>query len=230
MWYRTRMASVQQNTNDIREYVHALQPHATEQQQKLADEAVQWHHDTFAWYSEIEESVLDLVQDIPTGVADQQIREVLTVLLQLRQQMEAEASLALTAAAQSTKEAAMQMGDIAQQIHQQHQYQQMMDVSQAFIYIVQRLPTTSSRQLGELLGVTGKTIKNWKDGRTITAAKSPRVVLVAQTLSLFATTEEADLLVWFRTVIDTQQTPLQLMDADIETARGKLLVTAAMSA
>lgn len=162
------------------------------------------------WYSGVERAVLALSATLPAGVEDYEARQLLRFMTELRQALDAEDSAA-------AKLAAMRMGDVVRRLTRRLEHASLEDPEKAARFVFEQLDSLSATDLASLLGVTTKTIANWKAGKPV-KQKVDRVRLVAQLVSyLRHSMTPTGLLMWFENPAAQlkRKSPLQLIDADV---------------
>ena len=163
-----------------------------------------------AWYSGVEDAVLSLSGTLPAGVEDYEARQLLRFMTELRQALDADDSGA-------AELAAMQMGDVARRLARRLEHASLEDPDEAARFIFAELNSLSATDLASLLGVTTKTVGNWKAGKPV-KQKVDRLRLVAQLVSyLRHSMTPTGLLMWFENPADQlkRKSPLQLINADV---------------
>lgn len=163
-----------------------------------------------AWYAEVEDAVLSLSGMLPAGVEDYEARQLLRFMTELRQALDAADSGA-------AELAAMQMGDVVRRLGRRLEHAALEDPEEAARFIFKELDSLSATDLASLLGVTTKTVGNWKAGKPV-KQKVDRLRLVAQLVSyLRHSMTPTGLLMWFENPADQlkRKSPLQLIDADV---------------
>ena len=165
------------------------------------------------WYGSVERVVLELSASLPAGVEDYEARQLLRFMTELRQALDAGDS----GAAQL---AAMQLGDVARRLGRRLEHASLEDPDEAARFVFEQLDSLSATDLASLLGVTTKTVGNWKAGKPV-KQKVDRVRLVAQLVAyLRHSMTPTGLLMWFENPADQlkRKTPLQLIDADVSSS------------
>jgi DNA-binding transcriptional regulator YiaG len=166
-----------------------------------------------AWYSEVEDSVLALSGTLPAGVEDYEARQLLRFMTELRQALDAGDSGAADLAA-------MRMGDVVRRLERRLEHAALEDPDEAASFVFEQLSSLSATDLASLLGVTTKTVGNWKAGKPV-KQKVDRVRLIAQLVSyLRHSMTPTGLLMWFENPADQlkRKSPLQLIDADVSSS------------
>lgn len=163
---------------------------------------------------QIEDIVLDLVRTVPDGVADLDSRELLERLVLLRR-------ATLAGREVDALRISMEMDDIIRRIRSRVAHDKLDDAEVALAYVLHALEGTDSKRLAAVLGVTPKTVSNWRKGSDIRGANADRIRLVARcAFELRRTMTSTGLALWFeRPAAQLQErSPVQVMDEGLPLA------------
>ncbi len=180
---------------------------------------------TAAAYQRLEDLVLDLSQDLPEGTQDYAGRKLFEYLVELRRTLELPAATGLSGP--KGRAAAllilMKMGDVLRRLERRLEHAQLEDSGEAARYVFRVLADLPDADVAGLLGVSARTVGNWRRGGVV--RPNERVVLVAQLLTyLEGAMTQRGLLLWFGSTQDTLgRSPCELLGDDLAEAR-RLLV------
>lgn len=167
-----------------------------------------------SWYSEVEAAVLDLSAALPAGLEDFEARQLLRFMTELRQAIERAGP---SDEKGEVRLAAARMGDVVRRMERRLEHASLEDPDEAARYLFENVGGLSAADLARVLGVSAKTVGNWKAGKPV-KQKVDRVRLVAQLVSyLRYSMTPTGLLMWFDNPADQlkRKSPLQLMDGDV---------------
>lgn len=172
-------------------------------------------------YQRLEDLVLDLSHDLPEGTQDYAGRKLFEYLVELRRALgrpdvaESRAAVLL---------ALIKMSDVLRRLERRLEHAQLEDSAEAARYVFAVLRDLPDADVAGLLGVSARTVGNWRRGGVVRA--NDRVVLVAQLLTyLEGSMTQRGLLLWFGSPLDGVggRSPCELLAGDLGQAR-KVLV------
>ncbi len=176
------------------------------------------------WLKLVQDSVLDLVNTLPAGVNDYEARKLLEFMVVLGQRVAEDAD-----ARDRDGEVALasqNMLDVVRRMARRLEHDVIDEDPQTAARIVlQELDSVGPAAQADLLGVSTKTIKAWKDGGLVRQHKD-RVVLLAQLLTyLRSQMTPRGIVMWFHYPADALDgaTPLSLLASADPSAHLKLL-------
>ncbi len=177
-------------------------------------------------YQRLEDLVLDLSHDLPEGTQDYAGRKLFEYLVELRRALGLPdaAPLATSSGRAAALLVVMQMGDVLRRLERRLTHVQLEGSAQAARYVFEVLRELPDADVAGLLGVSARTVGNWRRGGAVRA--NDRVVLVAQLLTYLAgAMTQRGLLLWFASPQDALggRSPCELLAADLAEAR-RLLV------
>ncbi len=177
-------------------------------------------------YQRLEDLVLDLSHDLPEGTQDYAGRKLFEYLVELRRAlgMPGVASLASDEGRAAALLALIKMGDVLRRLERRLEHAQLEDGGQAARYVFRVLRDLPDADVAGLLGVSARTVGNWRRGGVV--RHSERVVLVAQLLTyLEAAMTQRGLLLWFASPQDglSGRSPCELLAGDLASARAQLV-------
>jgi transcriptional regulator with XRE-family HTH domain len=182
-------------------------------------------------YQRLEDLVLDLSHDLPEGTQDYAGRKLFEYLVELRR------ALGLPTGGQlhtpQGRAAAllvlMKIGDVLRRLERRLEHAQLEDAGEAAHYVFRVLADLPDADVARLLGISARTVGNWRRGGVVRA--NDRVVLVAQLLTyLEGSMTQRGLLLWFASEQDVlRRSACELLAGDLGEAR-RLLVPLARGA
>lgn len=169
-------------------------------------------------YRTLEDAVLDLSNRLPAGCEDYDARKLFEFLVALRRAVYADASAQVLLPV-------TQLHDTARRLGRRLAHAELEQPEPAARFILTSLSGVRGETVARLLGVSTKTLSNWRAGRPV-RKQHDRVVLVAQLVSyLRPGMTAAGVATWFE--IPREQlkgdTPLVLLDRDVTLARARLV-------
>jgi transcriptional regulator with XRE-family HTH domain len=180
---------------------------------------------TAAAYQRLEDLVLDLSQDLPEGTQDYAGRKLFEYLVELRRTLglPAAAGLSTPKGRAAALLVLMKMSDVLRRLERRLEHAQLEDSGEAARYVFRVLADLPDADVAGLLGVSSRTVGNWRRGGVV--RPNERVVLVAQLLTyLEGSMTQRGLLLWFGSQQDgLGGRPCELLDDDLGEAR-RLLV------
>lgn len=182
-------------------------------------------------YQRLEDLVLDLSQDLPEGTQDYAGRKLFEYLVELRRALGLPSGGALSTPKGQAAAllALMKIGDVLRRLERRLEHAQLEDSAEAARYVFRVLADLSDADVAGLLGVSARTVGNWRRGGVVRA--NDRVVLVAQLLTyLEGSMTQRGLLLWFASQQDALSvSPCELLGSDLGEAR-RLLIPLARGA
>jgi hypothetical protein len=153
-----------------------------------------------AWYSQIEDQVLDIANSLPAGTEDYEARKLFEYLTELRRAIEADPET--TDQTGKVALACAKMHDVLARMARRVEHTALEDPQQAAKYLFDHLAPLSASDFAKLLDVSTKTIGSWKRGGPI-RTHPRRVQLVAKLCQyLLPATTPLGVLMWFRNPAD----------------------------
>jgi hypothetical protein len=151
---------------------------------------------------EILDGVLDIANGMPDGVDDPGVSRMLARAVDLQR----------TAADDEegrdpqwkVRQAAVDLKDAVHLMERRLDRLRLDDPGEAASFVIEALPNISTQRVAQLLGVSPKTISQWRGGKVTSIKKEPdRVVLVGQLVRyLRSTWTPHGILAWFKTPRD----------------------------
>jgi transcriptional regulator with XRE-family HTH domain len=176
-------------------------------------------------YQRLEDLVLDLSQDLPEGTQDYAGRKLFEYLVELRRALglPAGAPLSTPKGRAAALLVLMKIGDVLRRLERRLEHAQLEDSGEAARYVFRVLADVPDADVAGLLGVSARTVGNWRRGGVV--RPNDRVVLVAQLLTyLEGSMTQRGLLLWFASEQDAlRRSPRELLGTDLGEAR-RLLV------
>lgn len=170
------------------------------------------------WYRKVENGVLDLANALPAGTEDYEARQLFIFLTELRRAIEEDAEV--TDEKAEVELAAMKMLDVLRRLDRRLEHSLLEQPDEAAKYVFSQLDALGATNLARLLGVSTKTISNWKAGKPV-KQKTDRVKLIAQVVSyLHYSMTPTGLLLWFENEAEMLggRSPLELLNKDVKGA------------
>ena len=170
--------------------------------------------------------VLDLSHDLPEGTQDYAGRKLFEYLVELRRALGLPGAPRLSGADDRAAAllALIRMGDVLRRLERRLEHAQLEDSTQAAQFVFRVLRDLPDADIAGLLGVSSRTIGNWRRGGV--TRHHERVVLVAQLLTyLEGAMTQRGLLLWFASPQDGLggRSACELLAGDLGEAR-RLLV------
>ena len=210
----TTRASLRSKAEVVEELVQRSRDERPSAKEKLQERAKR----RWDWYGKVENGVLDLTNALPAGTEDYEARQLFVFLTELRRAIE-EDEQATDEKAESEL-AARKMLDVLRRLDRRLEHGRLEDADEAAKYVFSQLDALGASNLARLLGVSTKTIGNWKAGKPV-KQKTERVKLVAQLVSyLHYSMTPTGLLLWFENDADLLggRSPLELLSDDVKEA------------
>jgi hypothetical protein len=183
-------------------------------------------HERTVWYNNVEARVVDLSRTLPAeaqGAQGYDLRKLFEFLLEMRNAIDSDPQGRDSAG--EVELARMKMGDVTRRIGRRLMHEQLDDPRAAADYVFATLHGVGAGDLARILGVSSKTVSNWKVGRPVVRGVQ-RVVTVAHTLTYIrASMTPLGLVMWFDAPRDQlgNRTPLQVLNANVSRARPILI-------
>jgi transcriptional regulator with XRE-family HTH domain len=177
-------------------------------------------------YQRLEDLVLDLSHDLPEGTQDYAGRKLFEYLVELRRAL-ARLDASDGGAAQGRAAvllALIKMGDVLRRLERRLEHAQLEDSGEAVRYVFGVLRDLPDADVAGLLGVSARTVGNWRRGGVV--RPNERVVLVAQLLTyLEGSMTQRGLLMWFASPQDGigARSPCELLAGPLDEARRVLV-------
>lgn len=176
-----------------------------------------------AWYREVEDAILDLVNALPAGTEDYEVIQLFKLLVDLRRVIDEDTEaedragrVALTA---------MRMGDVIRRLARRLEHSVLENPEEAARYVFAQLDSIPVTDVARILGVSTKTVSAWRSGKPV-RQRVERVKLVAQLLSyLRYTMTQTGLVMWFEDEADLldERSPLQMLSESVSSAWAPLI-------
>jgi len=182
------------------EQLHQIVPDAlVEDGSELADEKARsaWAEERERLIDEIMDCVLDIANGMPEGVEDPGVVRMLSRAVDL--QRVARDDPEGDDPDWRVRRAARDLKDTVHLMERRLSRLQLDDPSDAALFVIKTLRSVETQEVARLLGVSAKTVSQWRGGKVSTIKKSPeRVVLVAQLVRyLQSTWTPHGVLAWF---------------------------------
>lgn len=172
----------------------------------------------------LRDEVLQLARS-PLWRAHDLARELLLTLEDLRAAIESDPDG--TDPEWREREAMMRMRVVIGAMVRQLDHEAIDDPAVAAKLVIDTFDKIEGREVARLLGVTTRSIDNWRNGRVGQIKRNPaRVVLIGQLVyELQNSMTQRGILLWFDAPREQfgERTPLELIDADVADAAGKLV-------
>jgi transcriptional regulator with XRE-family HTH domain len=182
-------------------------------------------------YQRLEDLVLDLSQDLPEGTQDYAGRKLFEYLVELRRALglPAGSPLSTPKGRAAALLVLMKIGDVLRRLERRLEHAQLEDSGEAARYVFRVLTDLPDADVAGLLGVSARTVGNWRRGGVVRV--NDRVVVVAQLLTyLEGSMTQRGLLLWFASEQDgLKRSPCDVLAGDLDEAR-RLLVPLARGA
>jgi hypothetical protein len=165
----------------------------------------------------IEDAVLDLASSLPEGTGNHDAGKLFEFTVELRRALTDDPA----DASGDAELAVIKMLDAVGRIERRLRHDQLDDPQTAARWILTLMDGVEVSDLARLLGVSTKTVGNWRRGAVVKAG-ADRVVLVAQLLTyLRGSLTPRGLMMWMDAPRDQLEgrTPVELLDGDLPTAR-----------
>jgi len=165
---------------------------------------------------EIIDCILDIANGMPEGVDDPGVIRMLSRAVEL--QRAASNDPAGTDPNWMVRQAARDLKDTVHLMERRLSRLNLEDPAEAASFVIKALQNVEVQRVAKLLGVSPKTVSQWRGGKVSTIKKAPgRVVFVAQvTRYLQSTWTPHGILAWFETPRQrlAGKAPLQLIDSE----------------
>lgn len=179
------------------------------------DERHAWIEERARLIDEIMDGILDIANGMPEGVEDPGIVRMLSRAVEL--QRAARHDPEGRDPEWRVRRAAIDLKDTVDLMERRLSRLQLDEPSEAASFVIKTLRTVETQEIATLLGVSAKTISQWRGGKVAAIKKSPeRVVLVAQLVRYLQSTWTAHgVLAWFKAPREqlSGKTPLDLIDS-----------------
>ncbi|HEX6687961.1 MAG TPA: hypothetical protein VF085_04765 [Solirubrobacterales bacterium] len=164
---------------------------------------------------EILDNVLDIANGMPEGVEDPGVVRMFTRAVQL--QRAARSDPDGSDPGWLVRQAARDLKDTVHLMERRLDRLRFDDPTEAASFVINALPNVETQRLATLLGVSAKTVSQWRGGKVSVIKKAPdRVVLIGQLVRyLQSTWTPHGILAWFETARQrlAGRSPLQLIDS-----------------
>lgn len=182
----------------------------------LEDDKGDWVAERTQLVEEIIDCILDIANGMPEGVDDPGVARMLSRAVDL--QRAAGNDPDGTDSDWKVKQAARDLKDTVHMMERRLSRLSLEDPSEAAVFVIEALQNVNAQQVAKLLGVSPKTISQWRGGKVSEIKKAPgRVVFVAQIVRyLQSTWTPHGILAWFETTRQQLggKAPLQLIDSE----------------
>ncbi len=178
------------------------------------------HRDLEQGQRRLEDLVLDLSHALPAGTQDYEARVLFEHVLRLRRALEpAEPDL------QEGLLVLIQLMGVLKRLERKLEHTRIEDPAEATQFVLDCLRGVPDGEVAELLGVSTRTLGNWRTGSVPRTQGADRLLLIAQVLMyLRPSMTPRGLALWFRSRnpgLD-QLTPVQLLEKDLREAELRL--------
>lgn len=164
---------------------------------------------------EILDCILDIANGMPEGVEDPGVVRMLSRAVEL--QRTAEGDTDGSDAQWRVRKAAKDLEDTVHLMERRLDRLRLDDPAEAATFVIKTLHSVETRRVAKLLGVSTKTVSQWRGGNVSAIKKAPeRVVLVGQLVRyLQSTWTPHGIVAWFETPRErlADRSPLQLIDS-----------------
>ena len=209
------------------EQLHEIVPdELVEDGSELAEESERsaWAERRARLIEEIMDCILDIANGMPEGVEDPGVVRMLSRAVDL--QRAAEKDPAGDDPQWRVRRAARDLKDTVHLMERRLARLQLDDPSDAASFVIKALRKVETQEVARLLGVSAKTISQWRGSKVAAIRKSPgRVVLVAQLVRyLQSTWTPHGIAAWFEAPRErlAGRTPLELVDSEDPDAWSRL--------
>lgn len=201
------------------ERLHKIVPdELVEDGSEPADEKARraWVENRERLIEEIMDCILDIANGMPEGVEDPGVVRMLSRAVDLQRAVRDDPEG--SDRDWSVRRAAQDLKDAVHLIERRLSRLQLDEPSDAASFVIRALRNVETQEVAKLLGVSAKTVSQWRSGKVAAIKKAPeRVVLVAQLVRyLQSTWTPHGILAWFeapRSQI-SGKTPLELIDSE----------------
>ncbi len=180
------------------------------------DDRGAWVAERAQLIEEIIDCILDIANEMPEGVDDPGVARMLSRAVDL--QRAASNDPEGTDSDWKVKQAARNLKDTIHLMERRLSRLGLEDPSEAAIFVIKALENVETQRVAKLLGVSPKTISQWRGGKVSEIKKAPgRVVFVAQLVRyLQSTWTPHGILAWFETPRRqlAGKAPLRLIDSE----------------